>query len=107
MQVVFLKSYLQEIYEGKTANHKEYKSNPQLVKQYVKTINKLKSLTRIEQLFQINSLRYEKKVGDLEGVSAVWINTQYRILFREVATNENSVIIDLLEIEELSNHYAK
>jgi proteic killer suppression protein len=108
MEVAFSKPYLSDLYEGnKKSFAKDYKSNPQLVKQYVKTINKLKGVTRIEQLFQINSLRYEKKTGDLEGVSAVWINEQYRILFIETASNPDSVVIDLLEIEELSKHYEK
>lgn len=107
MDIVFTKDYLADLYEGKVKKHKEFKSNPQLVKQYVKTIQKLKSITRIEQLYQLNSLRYEKKEGNLKGVSAVWINKQYRILFNEVSSDPDSLVIDLLEIEELSNHYKK
>ena len=106
MEVVFGKPYLSDLYEGnKKAFAKEYKSNPQLVKQYVKTVNKLKAITRIEQLFQIKSLQYEKKSGDLRGVSAVYVNKQYRILFRETASNPDSLVIDILEIDELSKHY--
>ncbi len=105
MEIAFTKDYLSDLYEGKVSKHKAYKSNPQLVKQYVKTINKLKGVTKIEQLYQISSLNYEKKIGDLDGVSAVWINKQYRILFREIATDNETQVIDLLEIEELSKHY--
>jgi proteic killer suppression protein len=71
----------------------------------VKTINKLKSVTRVEQLFQINSLRYEKKQGNLKGVSAVRINDQYRLLFHEVASDSETLVIDLFEIEDISKHY--
>lgn len=105
MEIKFTKAYLSDLYQGNVKKHKEYKSNPQLVKQYVKTINYLKSVTRIEQLLQIRSLRYEKKIGDLNGISAVWVNQQYRILFREIASHDNSIVIDLLEIEDLSKHY--
>lgn len=105
MEIIFKKDYVAHLYEGHTKPYKEYKSNPSLVAQYVKTINKLKSITKIEQLYQIKSLNYEKKVGNLEGVSAVWINKQYRVLFVEVASKPGSVTIDLLEIEELSKHY--
>jgi toxin HigB-1 len=105
MNIVFIKSYLDDIYQGKTRKYKDYKSNPQLVKQYVKTVNKLKSITNIEQLYQIKSLQYEKKIGDLNGISAVWINNQYRLLFRETSTSPNSLEIDLLEIEDISKHY--
>ena len=105
MEIVFKKTYLSDLYEGKTKPYKEYKSNPQLVKQYIKTINTLKSVTRIEQLYQLKSLRYEKKEGNLDGVSAVWVNKQYRILFYEATSTSETLIIDILEIDELSKHY--
>lgn len=105
MNIEFTKQYLSDLYEGKVTKYKEYKSNPQLVKQYVKTINKLKSVTRIEQLQQLNSLRYEKKIGNLNGISAVRVNQQYRVLFKETASQNDKLEIDLLEIEELSKHY--
>lgn len=105
MEIKFQKEYLAHLYEGNVRPYKEYKSNPQLVKQYIKTIDMLKSVTRIEQLYQIKSLHYEKKEGDLKGVSAVKINQQYRILFNEVASTSDELKIDLLEIEELSKHY--
>jgi proteic killer suppression protein len=105
MEIVFTKTYLADLYSGNTKKYKEYKSNPQLVKQYVKTINQLKSISKIEQMFQLKSLQYKKKIGDLEGVSSVWVNKQYRILFREISTDPDNQVIDLLEIEELSKHY--
>jgi proteic killer suppression protein len=107
MEIEFTRPYLSDLYEGKVKKYKEYKSSPQLVKQYIKTINKLKSITRIEQLQQINSLRYEKKIGDLNGISAVWVNKQYRVLFKEIASQNDELVIDLLEIEDLSKHYEK
>jgi proteic killer suppression protein len=47
----------------------------------------------------------KKKGGNLNGVSVVWVNTQYRILFNEVASSSDGLIIDVLEIEDLSKHY--
>lgn len=107
MEIIFKKPYLSDLYQGIVKPHKEYKSNPQLVKQYVQKINMLKSVTRIEQLYQIKSLHYEKKEGDLKGVSAVYVNKQYRILFNEVASASGDLTIDVLEIEDLSKHYEK
>lgn len=107
MEIKFQKDYLAHLYEGNVKPYKEYKSNPQLVKQYINTINKLKSVTRIEQLYQLKSLNYEKKEGNLKGVSAVYVNKQYRILFSEVASASDDLTIDLLEIEDLSKHYEK
>lgn len=105
MEIKFQKTYLEDIYQGNTKAYKEYKSNKQLVSQYVKTINKLKAITQIEQLFQIKSFRYEKLTGNLKGLSSVAVNMQYRIIFKEVASSSNQLIIDILEIEELSKHY--
>jgi proteic killer suppression protein len=105
MEIQFQKEYLSNLYQGIVKPYKEYKSNPQLVKQYIKTINTLKSVTRIEQLYQIKSLQYEKKEGDLKGVSAVYVNKQYHILFNEVASTSDDLKIDVLEIEDLSKHY--
>jgi toxin HigB-1 len=105
MEIKFQKEYLSDLYQGNAKPYKEYKSNPQLVKQYIKTINTLKSVTRVEQLYQIKSLHYEKKIGNLNGISAVYVNKQYRILFNEVASSPDEIKIDVLEIEELSKHY--
>lgn len=105
--ILFGKKYLQDLYEGKTRKYKDYKSNPTLVKQYVKTVNKLKAITYIEQLYQIKSLRYEKKEGNLKGKSAVWVNDQFRIIFQETSSKDNPEVIDILELEELSKHYQK
>jgi proteic killer suppression protein len=33
------------------------------------------------------------------------VNMQYRLIFNEVASTSNELIIDILEIEELSKHY--
>jgi len=107
MEIIFKKPYLEDLYQGIVKPYKEYKSNPQLVKQYVHKINTLKSVTRIEQLYQIKSLHYEKKEGNLNGVSAIYVNKQYRILFNEVASTSGDLTIDVLEIEDLSKHYEK
>lgn len=104
MKIVFTKDYLADLYEGNVRKHKQFRSNPQLVKQYGKTIDKLKSITSVEQLYQINSLQYEKKEGNLNGVSAVWVNKQYRILFIE-KENKETLTVDVFEIEDLSKHY--
>ena len=107
MDIKFQKEYLSDLYQGIVKPYKEFKSNPQLVRQYIKTINALKSVTRIEQLYQIKCLHYEKKEGNLNGVSAVYVNKQYRVLFYEVASASDDLKIDVLEIEDLSKHYEK
>jgi proteic killer suppression protein len=102
MEIVFKTSLLSDLYENKKVTEKEFRSNPKLVKQYVKTVNTLKSATKVEQLFQLKSLNYERLVGDRKGRCSVRINTQYRLLFEEISTNN---IITVLGLEEISKHY--
>lgn len=105
MEIEFKENYLQELYEEGKTKDKRFKSNPQLIKQYTKTVNKLKAATKIEQLYQLSSLKYEKKQGNLKGKSAVYINQQYRLIFEEIPDKSPPYDIKILEIEEISKHY--
>ncbi len=105
MKLVFKDQLLVDLYEGKKVKDKRFRSNPQLKKQYQKTVTRLRNITRIEQLYQIQSLHYEKKTGDLKGKSAVWINRQYRLIFQEIASADEPKRIEVLELEKISKHY--
>lgn len=47
IEVSFRREYLKDLYEGKKVTDKRFKSNPQLVRQYVKTVGRLMALERI------------------------------------------------------------
>ena len=82
----------------------EYKRlSKDVIKRYVKVVNYLKAARRIEDLFLIKSLHYEKKKGDLKGVDAVWINPQYRLFFYSTP-DETGIIVNAL-LFEISKHY--
>lgn len=104
MNIEFENVALEELYtSGATQDH-QYKRLPKdIVKRYVKVVNYLKAARRLEDLFLIKSLHYEKKKGDLKGIDAVWINDQYRLLFR--SSPDNSGIIVNALIFEISKHY--
>ena len=57
----------------------------------------------LEDLFLINSLHYEKKKGNLKDTEAVWINDQYRLLFKS-SPDEQGIIVNAL-LTEISKHY--
>lgn len=105
MEIRFKSRLLIDLYEGKKVKDKRFQSNPHLKKQYQKTVTRLRNITRIEQLYQIKSLHYGKKTGDLQGKSAVWINRQYRLIFQEVASADEPARIEVLELEKISKHY--
>jgi proteic killer suppression protein len=102
MQITFRNTLLEDLYQDKKVNDKQFKSNPMLVKQYIKTVNKLKYATKIEQLYQFAGLNYESLSGDRKGQSSVRINDQFRLIFEEVKENE---IVKILDLVEISKHY--
>lgn len=105
MEIEFKTDYLRELYEDNRSDDKRFKSNPQLIKQYIKTVNKLRDISKIEQLYQHKSLNYEKKLGDLKGKSAVYINKQFRLIFEEIPDDKPPNEIKILALEEISKHY--
>lgn len=109
MEIEFKCQSLADLYEDKPTTDKRFKSNKKLVGKYIKTVDKLKIVTRIEDLYQLHSLNYEKLKGDLVGHSSVRIDDKYRLIFEEItSTPEQSGAITpivILRIEEISNHY--
>ena len=55
-------------------------------------------------LAQYGGLHYEHLHGDKEGLSSVKVNDQYRIEFREIL-QEDQTIAEIVSITDLSNHY--
>ena len=56
---------LQDLYETETTTDSQYKRLPKdIIKRYIKVVNYLKAARRIEDLYLIKSLHYEKKKGD-------------------------------------------
>ncbi|MBR0037556.1 MAG: type II toxin-antitoxin system RelE/ParE family toxin [Bacteroidales bacterium] len=104
MNIEFENDALQELYIGGATRDSKYKRlSKDIVRQYIKTVNYLKAVRRIEDLYMIKSLHYEKKKGDLKGVEAVWINAQYRLLFYSSPDNDGIIVNALLF--EISKHY--
>lgn len=104
MNVSFDDKALEELYlSGSTKDHKYKKLAQDVVKQYVKAVNYLKAARRVEDLYFIKSLHYEKKKGDLKGKEAVWLNAQYRLLFSS-SPDDNGIVVNAL-LTESSKHY--
>ena len=104
MIIEFDDKALEELYEcGSTKDHKYKKLSQDVVKQYIKAVNYIKAARRIEDLYTIKSLHYEKKKGDLKGVETVWLNAQYRLFFKS-SPDDNGNIVNAL-LQEISKHY--
>ena len=104
MNIQFETKALEELYTTGATSDSEYKRlSKDVIKCYVKVVNYLKAARRIEDLFLIKSLHYEKKKGDLNGVDAVWINAQYRLFFYS-SPDETGIVVNAL-LFEISKHY--
>jgi len=105
MEISFKNKLLRDLYEGRKVNNREFRSNPSLVKKYIKTVERLKAIYRIEQLHQYHGIGYEKLKRDRKGYSAVKINDQYRLIFLEIKQDHKPFEVVLLELQEISKHY--
>ncbi|MBQ7221982.1 MAG: type II toxin-antitoxin system RelE/ParE family toxin [Bacteroidales bacterium] len=101
---MFENEALEDLYFDGQTNDKRYNRLPlDIVRRFKKAVDYIIAAPRVEDLFRMKSLHYEKKQGNLKGVSAVWINDQYRLLFY-TSPNEQGIIINAI-ITELSKHY--
>ena len=105
MEIEFNNIELADLYQGKKIKNKLYKSNPTLVKQFVKTINYLIQAKKIEELLQLKGLNYEKLERDRVGQSSVRVNDQYRLIFIEKMDDSNPPKVILLQIEEITDYH--
>ena len=105
MRVVFEKTYLRELYLTGKTTEKKHRFQPQVVSGYLKCIRILRKVKRMEDLFLINSLNYEKLKGDKKGLSSVRINNQYRLEFREIVNSDELLGLAICSLIDITNHY--
>ena len=104
MEIIFEKEYLRELfYDGKTSD-KKHRFQPQVISRYIRVLNILDSVDKVEDLFRFHSLNYEKLTGDKAGLESVRVNHQYRIEFKS-SIKDSEKTITICNIIELSNHY--
>jgi proteic killer suppression protein len=104
MTIFFEQEYLFELYRDGKTRDKRHHYQPSIVKKYQKTIRFLTDLHDVSSLCRIKGLHYEHLSGNLDGLSSIRLNDQYRILFRETCEN-GELFATICTITELSNHY--
>lgn len=103
MEVEFRDEELENLYEGKKVRNRQYKSNPSLIKNFIKTVERIEAAPDLMTLKQIASLHLEDLQGDLKGYSSVRVNKKYRLIIELVKGEDDHV--NLVAIENLTNHY--
>ena len=105
MIINFEKDYLRELYEEGKTKSKKHRFQKTVIAQYKKTIDKLRPAQRIEDLYPLKSLNYEKLSGNKKDLESVKVNDQFRIEFYTTISGEPPNTITICSIVELSNHY--
>ncbi len=90
--------------KGCTSDKRYKKLKKEVVKGYIKTINYIRSASRIEDLFRIKSLNYERLKGELKDYESVKCNNRWRLIFKS-SSIAGSTIITEIKLIELSDHY--
>ena len=111
MEILFEDNALEELYkEGKTKDKKYKTLQKDIIKRFVKTVDILSAVDKIETLSLFNSLHYEKLIGDKKGLESVRVNDKYRLeFFTSIETMEGEdppETITICSIVALSNHYS-
>ena len=101
MKIIFTQEYLKQLYEDGKSSSKKHRFQKDIIKRYKTTIDKLRVANKIEDLYPLKSLNYEKK-----GLESVRVNDKYRIEFISSIEGEEPDTITICEIVELSNHYS-
>ena len=104
MKVIYGQQYLKELHQNKKTTDKKHRYQPSVIKKYIKIIDLMIEAKTIQDIVRINSLRYEKLLGNKQGLSSVRVNDKYRIEFEE-HFEEGQVFATICNIVELSNHY--
>ncbi|MBE7635070.1 type II toxin-antitoxin system RelE/ParE family toxin [Tenacibaculum finnmarkense genomovar finnmarkense] len=105
MEINFEKDYLKELYEEGKAKNKKYRFQKVIIRKYKNSIDKLRVAEKIEDLFFLKSLNYEKLKGDKKGLESIRVDQKYRIEFISSVEGEEPNCITICSIVELSNHY--
>jgi len=90
MEINFEKEYLKELYENGKTRNKKHRFQPNVIKKYIQTSDKLKVAKNTEELYPIISLNYERLTGDKKGIESVRVDSKYRIEFITKISEEDS-----------------
>lgn len=104
MIVTFEEDYLKDLYTEGSSSDKKHRYQPDIIKRYKRCVDYLKAASRKEDLFLINSLKFEALQGDKDGRFSIRVNDKYRIEFTLSETIEEP-ILTICNIVKLSNHY--
>lgn len=92
MIVIFEKEYLRDLYTTGKTTDKKHRFQSDVINGYVKGVFYLEKVSKPEELYNFNSLNYEKLKGNKKGISSIRATKKYRIEFTERTEGIESVV---------------
>jgi toxin HigB-1 len=106
MRVIFKNDELFELYTIPFENLKgKQRFALEIIKQFRKKVLILINVQSSVELRQFKGLNFEKLKGDLQDFYSIRLNQQYRLIFQISEIAENEVVIEEIQINEISKHY--
>jgi plasmid maintenance system killer protein len=103
MVVYFETEYLEKLFTTPLDKIRgKHKVPVDVIKQYQKRVQMLMDISGLEALRGFGGMNFEYLKGDRKGQCSIRLNYHYRLLFSPI--NEKQV--QVLLIQEISNHYA-
>ncbi len=104
MRVIIEDEYLKELFDkGFTVGKPQF--NKEVEEKFVTRITQMEQAANTNDLRALKSLHFEKLSGKLDGKYSIRVNYSFRIIFR-IEKNGNDMRLEIICIEELSNHYS-
>jgi proteic killer suppression protein len=104
MVIVIENDYLEKLFTGKELKGKP-KYSDQVIKKFIKAVIQMENAVNLNELKTFRGLNFEALSGDLKGKYSVRVDIKYRLILR---VEKGRVVIDNMDIiivEELTNHY--
>ena len=105
MRVNIEDDYLAALYENGKAIGKS-KFGPQVEAAFVKRVIQIEQAPNTNALRKIKSLHFEQLKGDLKGKNSIRVKDGFRLIFRVENDGDNNRI-EIINVEEMNNHYSK
>lgn len=100
MVIKFNNDYLESLYKGRETKRKPV-YNEEVIVQFKKKVQILKLVESTQELKKFKGLRFKPLKGEKKGLYSIRINQAYRLEFKII----NEQTIEIILIEDLSNHY--
>jgi proteic killer suppression protein len=103
MNVQFMNSYLENLFQGKAVSGKP-KYSSDIVEKFKRTILKLQFADSLRELSNQRGLHFEALRGDYKGFFSVRVDKSYRLIL-SLKKEKRIQVAEVIMVHDLKNHY--